>query len=651
MSIHEFNLPPKEIPKETAIYHTSKYYPYPEPKQTFRLNPLVLNTLKNVDVDDVQDIFGKGIQDINLQQKSEKVLLKKLYDDDLQIRDIRNSIKEAEMNKYRALQIRQNQALRMQKLVKDTEADEQILEKLEREQKAQAELDAKKAADRFKAKYMLQEQMKEKERLKEEGRKEYERDKKNIEELVAKLKAEDLANFQENERKKAINKMYMENAYAEKERRKQQALADEEAEKEAARKYYEEIAKRENELNQKKAAAQSEKDKIFDKLCAEKAAQQAEKDYWENVRNELYQLQEAKKDRLKQIEEEQKRQRQKEDMLNSAIEQMKLKALKKKEEQEMEENFKKKLAEKFKEDEKLELLNIQKRKEKEEAFKAEVEKMWKAKLDQFKAQKAQELQELEDQKREEEKRRYLLELEKKRLIEENEELLKKYYPTGYYKSLSYLSPTPLKKPDNLNLYQKTKFDVIYNNIFGNSNPNPPEAYPKWGKIKNFVYDIDVQEVNHNINRENHLMYNATLNNDYDSYPTQEEYKAYMDKIGQKNYSYCGGPPMPGRSFIKFPKTKVGPQQIIPQESYFNPETIKQNRPKSQADSQQQIYAQKVNNYDNLWHRGPLETTTQSNYEPSYNTHNPYNQTYIAQPNIQTQNQQPNSVKFAEPELA
>ena len=149
MSIHEFNLPPKEIPKETAIYHTSKYYPYPEPKQTFRLNPLVLNTLKNVDVDDVQDIFGKGIQDINLQQKSEKVLLKKLYDDDLQIRDIRNSIKEAEMNKYRALQIRQNQALRMQKLVKDTEADEQILEKLEREQKAQAELDAKKAADRF----------------------------------------------------------------------------------------------------------------------------------------------------------------------------------------------------------------------------------------------------------------------------------------------------------------------------------------------------------------------------------------------------------------------------------------------------------------------------------------------------------------------
>ena len=66
MSIHEFNLPPKEIPKETAIYHTSKYYPYPEPKQTFRLNPLVLNTLKNVDVDDVL-IYNKKVKKFYLK--------------------------------------------------------------------------------------------------------------------------------------------------------------------------------------------------------------------------------------------------------------------------------------------------------------------------------------------------------------------------------------------------------------------------------------------------------------------------------------------------------------------------------------------------------------------------------------------------------
>ena len=36
------------------------------------------------------------------------------------------------------------------------------------------------------------------------------------------------------------------------------------------------------------------------------------------------------------------------------------------------------------------------------------------------------------------------------------------------------------------------------------------------------------------------MYNATANNNYDSYPSPEEYKKMMEKVGQKNYAYAGG---------------------------------------------------------------------------------------------------------------
>jgi hypothetical protein len=36
------------------------------------------------------------------------------------------------------------------------------------------------------------------------------------------------------------------------------------------------------------------------------------------------------------------------------------------------------------------------------------------------------------------------------------------------------------------------------------------------------------------------MYNATANNDYDSYPSPEEYKKMMDRTGQLNYAYAGG---------------------------------------------------------------------------------------------------------------
>jgi hypothetical protein len=40
--------------------------------------------------------------------------------------------------------------------------------------------------------------------------------------------------------------------------------------------------------------------------------------------------------------------------------------------------------------------------------------------------------------------------------------------------------------------------------------------------------------------ENYPMYNATANNDYDSYPSVEEYKKIMNKKGQINFAYAGG---------------------------------------------------------------------------------------------------------------
>ena len=44
-------------------YPSSTYYPYPMPTNTFRLNPLVLPSLKTTDIDNLQDVIGKGIQE------------------------------------------------------------------------------------------------------------------------------------------------------------------------------------------------------------------------------------------------------------------------------------------------------------------------------------------------------------------------------------------------------------------------------------------------------------------------------------------------------------------------------------------------------------------------------------------------------------
>ena len=110
-----------------------------------------------------------------------------------------------------------------------------------------------------------------------------------------------------------------------------------------------------------------------------------------------------------------------------------------------------------------------------------------------------------------------------------------YYPSGYKKAINSLNKH-IQKPKE----QNTRSDIIFNNIFGNSNPNKASAYPKYGKIKNFVYDKGIQDIHPNINIHNYPLYNATANNDYDSYPSFEEYKNTMKKTGQINVAYAGG---------------------------------------------------------------------------------------------------------------
>ena len=510
------------ISAQNQPYPSANYYPYPEPKNTFRLNPLVISSLKNIDIDDLQRAFGKGIQEKRENQRGQKISNSKLFNENAEIKKIKDSIAQAKLNQFRAHQIHQNQIKRVQNLIKDTEADELVLRQLEEEKQRAQEEEERKKQDRIRAKYLIQQQMKDKAFLKEEAKKEYEKDKIDVDNMINKLKQEDIAAREEAERKKNIQKLYMENSYAEKKAQKEKEKEEDLLQKERERKYQEDMAKREEDLKNKKAAIKFEKDKIFEQLCEQEAKRQAERDYWENVRNELYVEQNNQREKLKELEEKEKRQRQKEELLASAIEQMKYKEQRKKEEQEMETEFKKKLMQQYAEDEKLEQYNMRRRKQRELDLKQEVERQWQLKLAQYQKQKEQELAELEMAKKKEEHERYLIEQEKQRLIQENETLLKAYYPTGYQRAINSMRPTtaPIRGRNK---------QFIYNNIFGNSNPNPPEAYPKYGNIKNFVYDKSIQEVNHNINMTNYHMYDAEKNNDYDSYPKPEN----INTINQK----------------------------------------------------------------------------------------------------------------------
>jgi hypothetical protein len=223
--------------------------------------------------------------------------------------ELKNKIKLASINQERSKQIYERQTRRLQNLVKDAEVDEKLFENLEYEKQKEAELELKKKVDKLNSKYVLQNQMKEKEQLKEESKKEYLRDKQLVDDIIKKIMHEDMNSINENKRKKGLARTYMTQAYAEKEEQKKRQKEDDRLMKEKERQWLEELARRDKEQKAKKAEIQAEKDKIFEKIAAEQERKQAEKDYWENVRNELYVEEMRRADKIKELQEQEKKQR------------------------------------------------------------------------------------------------------------------------------------------------------------------------------------------------------------------------------------------------------------------------------------------------------------------------------------------------------
>lgn len=350
-----------------------------------------------------------------------------------EIKEWRRKIQLAHLNKERSLQIKENQTRKLHDIIKDAEEDDDVLKKLEVDQAKSNKNDGIHKLKCFHNKYVIQQQMKDREKQREQSMYEYDRDRKLVNEIVKKIQEEDM-NFLENERKKKETaRMYMENTYREKNQIKLQRKLDEKLEKEKEREYFEKVAKREGEFKAKKQAIQDEKDKKYEQICEEKKKMEAEREYWEFVRNELSIEDNDRKMKIKELEEKEKKAKQKEAMLASAIEQAKAKEERKKKELEEEAEFKRKLLEKFKEDERLEQYNMIKRKQKEMDYKKEIEKQWTLKLNQYKIQKEYELQMLLKQQEEEKRNRELIEFEKRKLIQENEKILKTFLSKEYQK--------------------------------------------------------------------------------------------------------------------------------------------------------------------------------------------------------------------------
>ena len=143
------------VAAQNQPYPSPNYYPYPPPTNTYALNPTTLKSLKTLDINDLQDVFGKGLQDQNSLIIGEKLEKERIFKEDNDISQIKQSIQRAKLNKILAKQMYQNQMKRIQNIVNDTRTEEQALKDQNLEQDRKNEEEEIKRKERLKNRYLI----------------------------------------------------------------------------------------------------------------------------------------------------------------------------------------------------------------------------------------------------------------------------------------------------------------------------------------------------------------------------------------------------------------------------------------------------------------------------------------------------------------
>ena len=246
------NIRYKAMERKNQAYRAVPLYPVPEPRDIHRINPLCLKSLKNLDIDDLQDVFGKNFQDKRVYEEGQTLMREVIINESPEIKEIKDAIEHAKLNQILARQMNQNIFLRKQKLLKEAEEEELVLKEIENEKKRKKEEDEKKKIEFLKNREINLQQIRDKKLLQEQAEKEYERDKQLVDEMIKKMQEEELAAMKEDQRKKEINKHFMNSAFKERDLLKKKELENDKKLDEDIKKYYDEVARREQNLAKKK---------------------------------------------------------------------------------------------------------------------------------------------------------------------------------------------------------------------------------------------------------------------------------------------------------------------------------------------------------------------------------------------------------------
>lgn len=119
------------------------------------INPLAMESLRSLNVEKLEDDIAKEIQKKkNLEVKNEAEI-KRICEESIEIKELKNRIKMANLNQERSKQIYERQTRQLSHLYNDAETDERLLKKVEEEKRMEKEKESKKRSEMINSKHVL----------------------------------------------------------------------------------------------------------------------------------------------------------------------------------------------------------------------------------------------------------------------------------------------------------------------------------------------------------------------------------------------------------------------------------------------------------------------------------------------------------------
>ncbi|XP_017313838.1 meiosis-specific nuclear structural protein 1 isoform X1 [Ictalurus punctatus] len=380
-----------------------------------------------------EERMAKELARISYEKTRDEKMRQHIKENSVEIRELEAKLKSAYVNRARAAQIAEKEAMRCEAMKEQADIARSRKSEQERAAIEQEKQDQRRYEELVRYQQELEKQLEEKERKRQESYEEFLKEKLMVDEIVRKIYEEDRMKQELRLEMVTATQRYIQ------EFKRQQAewkrLEREKMEEENRRILeYTKYQERKEEDRMANARQRETAKESLHKLLAEKMeVEQRHREEMDRVREELYLEEQEEFARQKELEEMERRIRQRLELQQTCQEQLAFKQLRRQAEKDEEEAFRFTMLAKFAEDDRIEQMNAQKRRMKQQEHKHAVEKLIEERRQKYLLDKEREAEERALEQERETLRRQIIEEERLKLLKLHATKLLGYLPKGIFR--------------------------------------------------------------------------------------------------------------------------------------------------------------------------------------------------------------------------